>query len=142
MTDARIEEISSLKYSTLKLARRLRKHSNTTLTPSQTSALWTLERHGAMRVGDLARREQIGKSSVTRLIAKLEALGHLTRVTDPDDRRSYEVALTRQGLDLLDEANEMATDYLAHQVAALTQAERGLLLAALPVFERLATARL
>ena len=90
-----------------------------------------------MRVGELARREQIGKSSVTRLVAKLEELGHLDRQPDPEDGRSYAVGLTGQGRQLLAESNDRANAYLARQFAALTTDDRRRLLDSLPALERL-----
>jgi DNA-binding IclR family transcriptional regulator len=39
------------------------------------SALSTIERHGSLRLGRLAEAEQINKSTVTRLVANLEARG-------------------------------------------------------------------
>ena len=132
-----LSEITSLRNVTLRLTRRLRKYADLDLTPSQMSALSTLERHGNMRVGELARREQIGKSSVTRLVAALEALGHVHRDIDPEDGRSSHIGLSDQGAALLAESNKRANDYLARQVDALSPAERAVLLSALPVLERL-----
>jgi DNA-binding MarR family transcriptional regulator len=136
-----MDQIAILRHTTLKLTRRLRKHSNPVLTPSQMSALWTLERHESMRVGELARREQIGKSSVTRLVARLEELGHVSRHADPADGRSSFVSLTSEGRALLAEVNQLANNYLARQVDALPTADQELLMNALPVLERLVAHR-
>lgn len=130
-------DVAPLRLATLRLARRLRKHAGTGLTPSQQSALTTLERRGPMRVGQLAEREQIGKSSVTRLVAKLEGLGLVERTQDAADGRSWWVALTDQGADLLATSSKRADDYLARQLAELSPADQRRLFAALPVMERL-----
>lgn len=130
-------DIMSLRLTSLRLTRRLRKHAGIGLTPSQQSALTTLDRHGAMRVGQLAEREQIGKSSTTRLVAKLEKLGLAERTQDSADGRSWFVALTDRGADLLADSSERADAYLARQFAELSPGDQSRLLAALPVMERL-----
>ena len=134
-------EITALTNTTLKLARQFRRHADPGLTPSQMSALSTLERHDGLRVGELAVREQIGKSSVTRLVANLEALGYVDRQPDPFDGRSFCVGITAQGRRLLAHSNASANEYLKERIAGLTTEDRDLLLSALPVFEQLASNR-
>lgn len=136
-TVAHLTEAAALRHTTLRLSRRLRKQSGAGLTPSQMSALATLERHGTIRIGELARLEQIGKSSTTRLAARLEEAGYIRREADPEDGRGYSVALTELGRDLLDASNERANAYLARQLAALDAADRRHVVAALPALERL-----
>lgn len=134
---ALIMDVAPLRLAVLRLARRLRKHSGADLTPSQFSALSTLERHGPLRLGGLAVREQISKSSVTRLVARLEALGHVRRTPDSTDGRSAQIELTDQGSEYLEMSTRRSNVYLTRQVAALTTRERETLLAALPALERL-----
>lgn len=131
------DEVAALQDLSLRLTRKLRKRSETELTMSQVSALSSLERHGPMRVGELARREQISKSSVTRLVSKLEAMNYLQRTVDPEDGRSYVVAVTEHGHDLLAAARQRANEFLALQVGRLAEVDRQAILAALPSLERL-----
>lgn len=107
------------------------------MTPSQLSALATLDRHGPMRLGRLADHERVGKSTITRIVAALEDTGQLERVPDPDDARCAVVAVTDSGAALLDRSRQRANAWLASQVGALTPEEQGALAAALPVLERL-----
>lgn len=130
-------DIAALRQTVIRLARRMRKHSGLDLTPSQQSALSTLERHGPLRVGELAAREQIGKSSVTRLVARLEALGLVARHSDSSDGRSWRVELTDGGRELLAASSEKANAYLSRQVAALPEDDQRRLHEALPALERL-----
>lgn len=132
-----VERIAPLQEVSLRLLRRLRRQSGTGLTLSQMSALSTLERNGPMRVGELARREQIGKSSVTRLVSRLEEIGYLTRAVDPDDGRSFQVSISAQGHALLADSRRRANEFLASEVARLPEADRDHLLAALPSLEAL-----
>lgn len=136
-TAVHAHEVAALQDVSLRLTRKLRKRSQTELTMSQISALSTLERHGPVRVGDLARREQISKSSITRLVARLEETGYLERGVDPDDGRSFVVAITSNGHNLLAAARQRANEFLAHQVGRLSEDDRQSILAALPALERL-----
>jgi DNA-binding MarR family transcriptional regulator len=131
------EDVAALRLVVLRVARRLRKNSGTNVSPSQFSALTVLERHGPLRLGDLATREQVGKSTVTRLVANLEAKGLVQRVGDDTDGRITQVGLTPLGSKHLTEATERATAYLRRQLDALTPTEQATLLAALPVLERM-----
>ena len=49
------------------------------------------------RPSELASRRGMSKQAVNYLLGELERLGYLDRRTDPDDRRSKRVALTRRG---------------------------------------------
>lgn len=90
-----------------------------------------------MRVGELARREHISKSSVTRLVARLEQLALVERRKDESDGRSWCVELTDRGSELLASSSRRADAYLARQVAILAPDDQRRLLDALPVLERL-----
>jgi DNA-binding MarR family transcriptional regulator len=127
----------ALTQSVHRLSRRLRKRSQLELTPSQMSALKTLERHGPLRVGELARLEQVGKSTVTRVVSKLEAAGYLRRWADPEDGRSFLVALTDHATGALQAAAARQHAYLMRQLEALDVADRDALFAALPAIEKL-----
>jgi DNA-binding MarR family transcriptional regulator len=94
-----------------------------------------------MRLGDLARHEQIGKSTMTRLIARLEDDGLLTRGTDKEDRRGFVVELTEQGRTALQAASGRQDSYLEAQLAMLDETDRRAILAAVPALERLLAIR-
>jgi DNA-binding MarR family transcriptional regulator len=49
---------------------------------------------GELTAGDLARELELSSGATTRLVDRLERLGHLARVTDPDDRRRRRVSVT------------------------------------------------
>ncbi len=131
------EQFAALQDVSLLLTRRVRKHSQSDLTMSQVSALSTILRHGPIRVGELARREQISKSSTTRLVARLEELGYVERTVDPEDGRGFVVDITGNGHRLLSAARERANEYLVHQIGRLSEDDRFAILAALPSLQRL-----
>jgi DNA-binding MarR family transcriptional regulator len=122
-----------------RIGRRMRSYGGVGPTPSQVSALATLEKHGPLRIGDLAWREGVTAPTMTRVVAALEQQGHLERTADPDDGRSSLVGLGDSGRALLEDLTRDRTAYLASQLASLTEDQRRLLEAALPVLEALAT---
>lgn len=60
------------------------------------------ERPGrAMRMAQLADAMAHSRSRVTHTIARMEAVGHVTRGTTPEDGRGVVATMTEQGYDLL-----------------------------------------
>ena len=135
MTEA--QEVAALSQAVHRLSRRLRKRADLHLTASQTSALTTVERHGELRLGELARLEQIGKSTMTRLVAKLEAAGYLHRWIDPADGRVSLVKVSEHGADVLRAARARQQAYLSRQFEALDAGDKAALLASIPAIEKL-----
>jgi DNA-binding MarR family transcriptional regulator len=131
------ESTAALSQSIHRLARRLRKHAQLQLTASQMSALSTVERHGELRLGELGRLEQIGKSTMTRLVSKLADAGYIRRRVDPADGRGFLVTLTDHGAATLRAAAANQQAYLARQLDALDAPDRELLFAAAPALEKL-----
>lgn len=130
-------DVAALSQSIHRLSRRLRKRAQLPLTASQLSALTTVQNHGQLRLGELARLEQIGKSTMTRLVSKLEEEGYISRWVDPNDGRGFLVALTDHGSDVLQAAASRQHDYLQRQLDALEASDRQALIAAVPTLERL-----
>lgn len=134
------EEIAGrLRLSATRLARRLRQQADTGLSPSQLSALAVVERHGPLTLGALAELEQVAPPSVTRVVAKLEADGLLTRQPDPDDRRVTRVAVTPKGRNLLVASRRRKTAWLTTRLERMSPDERARLAEALDVLDALTT---
>src|SRR3954464_5964760 len=66
-----------------RLGRRLRQHAIGGLSPSQISALVSVEGNGPMALGSLARIEGVAPPTITRVATRLEELGLLSRRADP-----------------------------------------------------------
>lgn len=131
--------VDALRLAVVRLDRKLRKAAGPDgLTPSQHSALFSLSRHGPFSLGELARREQVGKSTVTRLVANLAAKGLVERSADGLDGRSSIVAITPHGRTLLAAVAEGSNDYLRERLAALAPDDLARLLEALGALGRLA----
>jgi DNA-binding MarR family transcriptional regulator len=120
------------------LARTLRREAGTGLSPSQLSALASIDVHGAMTLGALAAHERVAPPSITKVVSKLEAAGLLVRTPDPDDGRVSRVALTADGDTLLRESRRRKDAWLAGRLAELSSDQRARLAAALDVLEELA----
>ncbi len=129
--------VARLRLAVLRLARRLRQQAQTGITPSQLSALATLERTGPLPLGELAAVEQIGASTLTRIVACLQEQGLLDRTTDAADRRVNRVGVTPKGRRLLTRARSRSDVALAERLAALHPDDTAALLRAVPVLERL-----
>lgn len=124
-----------LRLSATRLARRLRQEADTGLSPSQLSALATIEHHGPMTLGALAEHERVAPPSITKLVAKLEAAGLTQRHLDPTDRRVTLVTLTGRGVTLLSKSRQRKTAWLASRLATLDDADLARLAAALDVLD-------
>jgi len=92
--------------------------------------LATLRRHGApyaLSPGALMDSMMITSGTVTNRIDQLEKSGLVSREPNPDDRRSMIVALTPQGLKLIDEAVTAHVENQHRLVACLSEVERSIL---------------
>jgi DNA-binding MarR family transcriptional regulator len=127
-----------MRLAVMRLSRRLRQQSVGDITQSQLSALATVERAGALSLGELAEIERVAPPSMTRIAARLEERGLLARTADVTDRRIARVAITTEGRDLLEETRTRRDAYLATRLAAMSPEEHEVLVRALPLLERLA----
>jgi DNA-binding MarR family transcriptional regulator len=134
----RTEAAGRLRLAVVRLARQIRQNARSGVTPSQLSALSTLDRHGPMRLADLANHEGIARSTITRLIRQLEESGLITRDADPDDGRCAIAALSPDGRALLRDARGRAQAFLAERIAALPDLTAEQITDVAAVLERLA----
>ena len=126
-----------LRVVVARTARRLRQEAGTDLSPSQTAALATIERHGPLTPSELAVRERIQRPTATRVIARLEEMGLIGRTTDPQDRRSSLVSVTPEATALLAEQRTRKTAFLAERLDGLDAEDRATLERAADVLERM-----
>lgn len=131
---------SQLRISVMRLARRLRlERADDGMTLNQIAVMGTLERHGAMSIGDLAALEKVRPPSMTRTVGCLEESGLARRVPHPDDRRQVVVELTSLGRDRVLADRSRRDAWLAQRMKELSKDEREALRAAAPILERLAS---
>jgi DNA-binding MarR family transcriptional regulator len=132
------DEITSrLRMVVARLSRRLRQEANEGATPSQLAALATVDRHGAMTLGELADHERVRPPTMTRIVAGLEEGGLLRRAIDPSDRRVARMTLTPEGERLLARSRTRKDEFLASLLEELEPEELAIVERAVPVLERL-----
>ena len=139
-TGSELELAARLRLAVTRLARRLRQQSGEALTPSQTSALASIERHGALTPSELARIERVQRPTVARVLGALEQAGLITRESDADDRRISRVALSREGAAVLTRSRQRKNAYLARRLRNLQPDDLRTLEHAADVIERLLSA--
>jgi DNA-binding MarR family transcriptional regulator len=131
-------DVARLRVAVGRLHRRLAQRTVGELAFAQVSALVTIEKHGPIRLGELASREKVAAPSMTRTVGGLLAAGLVDKLPDPDDGRSFHIVITPGGRTLLEQVRTQRNALLAERVARLTPAEYAALSTALPVLERLA----
>jgi DNA-binding MarR family transcriptional regulator len=118
-TTPELELAARLRLTVTRLARRLRQHSAEGLSPSQGSALATIERHGSLTPSELASIERIQRPTATRIIGALVDAGLVSREADAADRRIARVTLTPTGAATLASNRARRTAYLARRLERL-----------------------
>src|SRR4029077_8439078 len=111
---------------------------NAGLTPSQISVLGSISSHGPIGVKELAARERLNATVVSRIIGALQERGLIDRLAHPEDRRAALVTLTRDGRKTLDRVRSERTQGLVEGIGQMSEAEAAALLEALPALEALA----
>jgi DNA-binding MarR family transcriptional regulator len=135
------EQVAAALYLSVGLfKRRLRQMpAEGELSLPESSALRRLERGGPATVTALARAEQISVQSMGATLHTLEMRRLIDRRPDPADGRRSVMSVTETGRAALSDKRNARIAQLARALAAgFTPAERGQLMAALPLIERLA----
>jgi DNA-binding MarR family transcriptional regulator len=130
---------SELRTTVMRLARRLRnQRAETSLSLGQIAALGTLDRHGPLTPGELAGHERVQPPSMTRILAKLEVAGLVTRVPHPSDRRQVVMAVSPTGKAMLRDDRRRRDAWMAQRMRALSPEDREVLRQAAVVLDKLA----
>ncbi|MGB9634408.1 MAG: MarR family winged helix-turn-helix transcriptional regulator, partial [Chloroflexaceae bacterium] len=101
------------------------------LSPSQFAVLVLLDGESGWRLTDLSERLLVDKSTITRIVDRLESAGLVRREADPDDRRVQRVVLTGQGQETRDRARAAHERSIERRMGALDTDEQRQLLALL-----------
>lgn len=97
------------------------------LSSASFDVLATLRRSGApyrLSPGDLMATTMVTSGTMTNRIDQLEKLGLVERHKNPDDGRGFFIALTPEGLDLVEKAVAAHTANQARLVSGLSEADR------------------
>ncbi len=134
------DRVARLRLAMARLARQQRRSFPTGLTPSQISALITIDHHGPIRLSDLARLEAVAPPTITRIVAKLEADALVERRSDDRDRRIARVTITDEGHRRIDETRAARNEWFGRKLAALTAEDLAAVLASVEPLEHLVEA--
>jgi DNA-binding MarR family transcriptional regulator len=135
MAQRDLELAAGLRLAITRMARRLRQEAGTDMSPSQVSALATIERHGPLAPSELAERERIKRPTATRILARLYEAGLVERTPDPEDGRSAIVSASARGRTLLRRLRRRKTAYLARRMRDLPRQDAIALARAVRVLE-------
>jgi DNA-binding MarR family transcriptional regulator len=108
-----------LRLASARLHRRLRQEGDAGLSPSQQSALGTIDLQGPITLGDLAAAEQVTPPTITKVVARLEDEGLIDRTVDASDRRIIRVSTTREGRRRLEHSRARRNAFLAARLEEL-----------------------
>ena len=75
-------------------ARKLKKYKLGRINPAQGRILFALWEEDGIPIQELADKTSLGKSTLTSMLDRLEAAGHLKRVPSKEDRRKVIIRLT------------------------------------------------
>ncbi|KUL38575.1 MarR family transcriptional regulator [Streptomyces sp. NRRL F-4489] len=93
--------------------------------PASAGVLTLLDRHGEMRMSQLAELLAIDMSVTSRHVAHVAERGWIEREPDPADKRSRLLRLTPSGRELLAELSERYTQTLARYLDDWTDTDVG-----------------
>ena len=128
-----------LRTAVMRTSRRLRvEATGDVITPGQYTVLAQLNGNGPQTLRALAEREHVQAPSMTRIVNALTEQGLVTRTAHPADGRQVQVGITPAGKDVLAEAREQRTAWLAQRVAGLSDEDRQTLSRAAHIMQQLA----
>ena len=76
-------------------------------------ALAMIDRHGAMRVSEIAERLHVDLSVASRQVAALVSAGYAARASDPTDGRAQRITITPAGHDVVLDSHRRMVDAFA-----------------------------
>lgn len=127
-----------LRTAVMRTSRRLRvEATGETITPGQYTVLAQLHSDGPRTPRELAEREHVQAPSMTRIVNALAEQGFVSRSAHPEDGRQIQVGITPAGLDVLEEAREQRTAWLAQRVAGLSPEDRLILSRAAEIMQEM-----
>jgi DNA-binding MarR family transcriptional regulator len=135
------ELAKTLREAITRLNRRVRQARPVgDLTFSQLSALTSLQLAGALTPRELADIERVQPPTMTKIVGKLEDRGLVARTPHPTDRRQVILAATEEGRAVYAQFERARNQWLAQQLAVLSEEERDTLQRAASILQKVARA--
>lgn len=133
-----LEDVAAhLRATIAPLSRLLRQHSGGHLTPTQSTVLSSIVRHGPISISDLAAREQLSLPVVSKAVSALEDGELVERIKVPEDRRVCRIQVSEHGEEWLGESRARRDSWLAERLASLEPDELAAIDSALQALQRL-----
>ena len=140
MGEGELRDVAARVHSTaIRLLRTLRREDDGSgLSAPRLSALSVVVFAGPMSLAGLAAAEQVKPPTMSRIVDALVERGLVTRIAKPGDRRSVEIAATREGIQLLAAGRERRVGALVSRLRKLADSERRALARGVEILERVA----
>ncbi len=90
------------------------------LSMTHVHVMFTLHRHGSMRMSELASTLDISVANATGIVTRMEERGLLERSRDANDRRVVNVTLTDDGRQLLEDMDRRRREFFISLLSRLT----------------------
>jgi DNA-binding MarR family transcriptional regulator len=132
------ELAGQLRVAVWRAARRMRHVSDLEISPTLHAALGTVETHGPITAGQLAKHEHVRKPTMTRTIRELVDRGLIERLPDPLDGRITWLQTTPAGKTLVHNARRRTDVFLTKRLQRLSPEDRETLQRAAEILEGLA----
>jgi DNA-binding MarR family transcriptional regulator len=100
------------------------KVSNLGITPIQSLILRFLGEEDQLTVSALAKRSELDMATLTGILDRLEGAGLIERKTNPVDRRSLYICLTRRGKETAEEVGKIIEEANRDFTRTLSKEER------------------
>ncbi|PWH82325.1 MarR family transcriptional regulator [Algibacter marinivivus] len=88
------------------------KSHNIDVTPEQWAILNRLNENSDLTQKEVAKLTFKDNANITRMVDKLEKKGLVIRHSDPNDRRSWNLSITKKGIEIRDLVEPLAVDIL------------------------------
>ena len=133
------DTVIRLRRVVLRLARQLQAASTGEgLTPTQASVLGVTAMRGPLSLAELTDIEGLNPTMLSRVVGKLDSMGVIRRLRDPEDFRAARVEVTPEGRQANQRIAAERAAILSERVAGLPPEQAAALVAALPALENLA----
>lgn len=121
-----VDLAQALRPSILRMSRRLRQEAThgDGLTANDVMLLAQIRKRPGLGVSALAEMERTSQPTISAHVKRLEAVGLVTRIVDPEDARRSGLSITPLAARKLDAVRRRRNDWLAARLAALSPEER------------------
>jgi DNA-binding MarR family transcriptional regulator len=100
------------------------KVSQLNITSVQAMVLGFLDDEDRITSSELGKRTELDSATLTGILDRLEVAGFIERKSNPDDRRSIRIHLTKQGRLMSQEATRVITEANSEFLEVLTDAQK------------------